>query len=61
MRKMSTEKIENIETLNEFEDLIKTKILGVNKLIDQYNDLGSRMDTLEVIVKKLKQCKLEDK
>ncbi len=54
-------KIENVKIFNELEDLIKTKILGVNKLIDQHNDFGRRMDVLETIVKQFKQCKLEEK
>ena len=52
-------KLETIEILFDMEDLIKTKILGVNNMIDQFNKLVDRTDVIEGEVKKLKQCNLE--
>ncbi len=53
-------RLENIKILNDVEDLIKTKILGVNNLIDQFNDMADRVNRMEHTIKKLKQCKLEE-
>lgn len=52
-------KLETIEILFEVEDLIKTKILGINNMIDQFNKLVDRTDVIEGKLKKLKQCNLE--
>jgi len=54
-------KLENIKILNDVEDLIKTKILGVNNMIGQYNNMADRLGILEGKVKNLKQCNLEVK
>lgn len=52
-------KLENIKILKDVEDMIKTKILGINTMIGQYNNMSDRLDILEGKARKLKRCKLE--